>query len=102
MRQSEEWPDVRLESAFAIHGGEPFMWVGPTPVGARTRFGKGSVMALGFGSVLNDAGMGEHWMREPDADLRTRYDLLYTLIRSLIEDRPVAPAKPANTAASKS
>jgi len=101
LRQSEEWPDVRVESAFAIHGGEPFMWAGPTPVGARTKFGKGLVMAIGFGAVLNDAGMGEHWMREPDADQRTRYDLLYALIRALVEDRPVAPPKKASTVPSK-
>jgi hypothetical protein len=98
LRQSEEWPDIRVQAAYAIHGGKPFMWVGPTPVGARIQFGKGSVMAIGFGAVLNDAGMGDHWMRTPDADQRTRYDLLYSMVRGLMEDQPVAPPEAKNGA----
>lgn len=100
LRQTDVWPDIPIESAFAIHGGEPFLWVGGTPVGARVKFGKGEVMAIGCGAIFNDKGMGSHWMRQPDADQRRRYDLLYSMVRGLIEDGPVGPPATANPATS--
>jgi len=105
LRLSDTWPALPVEATCEIVGGEPFMWVDRMPVAARARYGQGSVMAVGFGHVLNDTAMGGHWMLTPDeeksmilradldADLRTRYDLLFALVEGLMEDRPVvAPA----------
>lgn len=101
LRQADVWPDIAIESAFAIHGGEPFLWVGGTPVGARVKVGKGEVMAVGCGAIFNDKGMGDHWMRQPDADQRRRYDLLYSMVRGLIEGSPVGPPAAASPTKSR-
>jgi len=105
LRLSEAWPALPVEATCEILGGEPFMWVDDMPVAARARYQQGSVMAVGFGHVLNDTAMGGHWMLTPDEnlslilrqdldpDLRTRYDLLFALLEGLLEQRPVvAPA----------
>ncbi len=112
LKLTDDWPGLQAEGACEIIGGEPFMWVDEMPVAARVQYGEGSVMAVGFGSLLNDTGMGGHWMLTPDMgvthrselkpDLVTRYDLLFSLVEALLEDRPVvAPAAPpADTAES--
>jgi hypothetical protein len=82
------WPAIELGAACEVRGGEPFMWVGETPVAARFRFGKGTVMAIGFGSLMNDANMGYNWTAEPGQFERTVFDLLFMLIRSAVEDEP--------------
>ena len=81
---------MAVESACQVLGGETLAWVGQTPVAARVRRGKGTVMAIGFGSLFNDANMGSSWMTEPDAATRRRFDLLFALVETLIEDRPLA------------
>jgi hypothetical protein len=92
LRLTGDWPPgLDLEATCEILGGQPLMWVGKTPVAARTRYGKGSVMAVGFGSLLNDAGMGTNWTQEPDAELLTRFDVLFALMEALVEDRPMTP-----------
>jgi hypothetical protein len=112
LKLTDAWPGLEVEGACEILGGEPFMWVDQMPVAARVQYQKGWVMAVGFGSLLNDTGMGGHWMLTPDMgvtrrselepDLVTRYDLLFALMEALLEDRPVAaPAtQPADTAES--
>lgn len=92
LRASGGGPDIPVEASFEVSGGQAFLWVNDTPVAARTRYGKGSVMAVGFGAVLNDTAMGGHWMLEPNADQLARYRLLYALLRSLMTGRPVAMA----------
>ena len=95
LRLSDDgWPDLQVEATCEIIGGEPFMWIGQTPVAARTVHGNGSVMAIGFGSLLNDTGMGEFWTVEPDTELLTRFDVLFTLLESLVEDRPMTTPPP--------
>jgi len=94
---ADGWPGIQLEGSCQITGGEPFMWVDGTPVAARTppgKYGKGSVMAIGFGSLFNDQNMGGHWMQVPDAETFLRYQVLFAVIRGLVEDRPVAPPPP--------
>ncbi len=98
---SDGWPGLELEGACEIVGGEPFMWVDGAPVAARTKHGNGHVIAVGFGSALNDTAMGGHWMLTPDEDqsmilrselepdLRVRYDLLFAILEALLENRPV-------------
>jgi len=84
------WPDFNVEQAWSIHGGEPLARIGIKPVAAAKRHGKGLVMAVGFGSAFNDTNMGSNWMTVPDAALRRRFDTLFSLLRYLVEDRPIA------------
>jgi len=94
LRLADDWPGLEIQASCEILGGEPFMWVGDTPVAARADYGKGSVMVIGFGSLLNDNGMGMSWMRDPDAELLTRFDVLFALVEALVEGRPVAAPPP--------
>jgi hypothetical protein len=94
LRLAGQWPDVDVQRAWPISGGQPVAWLGETPIGAAAEYGKGLVMAIGFGSVLNDAAMKRTWDIEPDEALRTRYDVLFALVRGLVEDQPIeAPLK---------
>jgi hypothetical protein len=85
------WPGIPVQAVCEVIGGEPFMWVEGLPVGTRTAYGKGRVMALGFGSLMNDNGLGGHWMAEATPEMLLRSEVLFALVRSLVEDRPVAP-----------
>ena len=91
------WPDIELAASCHITGGEPLMWVDDVPVAARVSHGKGTVMAIGFGSLLNDNNMGRQgteravWMLEPEPDTLLRYNLLFALVRGLVTGQPVVP-----------
>jgi len=92
------WPGIPVEAVCEVIAGQPFMWVDGLPVASRASYGSGRVMAIGFGSVLNDAGLGSHWMTEANPEMLTRSDLLFTLVRALVEDRPVAAPPPRKLA----
>jgi hypothetical protein len=62
--------------------------IGPYVVAAVADHGKGSVMAIGFGSLWNDTRMGETWMLEPDATVKSRYQVMFGLLRTFFEDKP--------------
>lgn len=87
----EGWPNVPVDLAYEVAGGEPVARLGPRPVAAVTEHGKGRVMVIGFGSLFNDHRMGMTWMLEPDAETRQRYDVLFALVGSLLRDEPVGP-----------
>jgi hypothetical protein len=87
----EAWPAIAVQSGCQVDGGEPLLWVDQTPVAARARYGQGTVIAFGLATLLNDTGMGEHWMAEPAEATRTHFDLWYGLMRTLVEDRPLGP-----------
>jgi hypothetical protein len=90
-----QWPALRIEQAREILGGRPVAKLGQQrSVAAIAQYGQGRVLAVGCGSLWNDANMGETWMTEPSAEVRTRYEALYALIRLLVEDKPIA-APPA-------
>ena len=72
----------------AIVGGEPIAWWNEHVVAARTRYGRGTVTAIGFGSLFNDAAMGFHWLPEPEEDTLERYQALYALLRSALPPSP--------------
>lgn len=88
------WPGIAVQAVCEVVGGEPFMWVDELPVASRVAFGQGRVMAVGFASVMNDSGLGGHWMAETNPEMLTRSDLLFTLVRALVEDRPVIAPPP--------
>jgi len=88
------WPGIPVQAVCEVVGGEAFMWVEGLPVGTRTSYGKGRVMALGFGSLMNDNGLGGHWMAEATPEMLRRSEVLFALVRSLVEDRPVVSPPP--------
>lgn len=95
------WPGIPVQAVCEVIGGDAFMWVEGLPVGTRTSFGKGRVMALGFGSLMNDNGLGGHWMAGATPEMLLRSDLLFALVRSLVEDRPVDSPPPRERAGDK-
>jgi uncharacterized protein DUF4350 len=100
--EDSDWPGISVATACQIEGGDPFMWVGETPVAARARYGEGTVTAIGFGALMNNESMGTMWVAEPGpAELKV-YSLLFELIESVVEDRPVRapPVEPPNEASS--
>ena len=86
-------PTVDIEQACEISGGQPLAKLDKLPVAALVRHGKGSVMAVGFGSLWNDTRMGETWMAEPDATVKARYDVLFGLLRPFFHGREFPPPK---------
>jgi len=97
LKSSGGWPAIPVQRTFEIEGGKPILWVGKTPVAAVVTFGKGSVLVLGCGSLLNDTGMGLRYNITPGAKLLTRFDLLYALLRAAVTGGPLfpAPARPS-------
>lgn len=94
---SGDWPGIEASLACEISGGTPLAWVDGLPVAATASFGHGSVMAIGFGSELNDAGLGYTWMAQPDPEAMIRSDLLFAMVRHLATGEPISPpqGKPA-------
>ena len=90
-------PLVDIAAANEISGGRSVAKLDKLPVAATGKFGQGSVMAIGFGSLWNDQRMGEHWMLEPDAATKTRYDLLFALLQSFLDDKPLSAIPPATS-----
>ena len=64
MSASAQLPTVNLAAANEIIGGEAIGKLGENPVAALVHFGKGTVMAVGFGSLWNDRSLGEHAPKE--------------------------------------
>jgi hypothetical protein len=88
-------PAVDVEAAWQVTGGEPIAAIGGLPVAATAVFGRGSVAAVGFGSLWNDQRMGEHWMLEPTPVVRARYEVLFGLLRPLLHGPSAVPAVPS-------
>jgi hypothetical protein len=58
------------------------------PVAGSKTHGKGAVMAIGFGSALNDSSLGLTWMADATPEVRTRSELLFALVRALATGQP--------------
>ena len=84
-----DWPGAPVTRALEISGGETIARLGNMPVGAMTRYGKGRVVAVGFGSLLNDAGMGYDWITPPEDEQLIRFEILYSLVRLTVEGTPI-------------
>jgi len=85
----EGWPSIPVESAWGIAGGQPFVHINGTPVGASVRHGKGLVCVIGFGSRFTDVNMGVTGDVIPDADLRKVFDFQFAMIRALIAGQTI-------------
>jgi len=92
---ADGWPGIAVSGACRLWGGTPLVWVDGMPVAARTGYGQGRVMAIGFGAVFNDGALGSNWAADPTPDILARADLLFALLRNLVEGKPIArPAAP--------
>lgn len=85
---SVKLPTVDVEGACEVIGGQPIAKLDKYTVAAVARHGKGSVMAVGFGSLWNDTRMGESWMMEPDATTKARFDVLFGLAGRFFDGKP--------------
>lgn len=91
---------VSVEAAAVVAGGEPLVSMGQNVVAARTPYGEGTVLAIGFGQVFTDGQMHPdewqaNWMPDPPAQMLARYELFYALFRALVEPGPMkVPEKP--------
>ncbi len=79
------WPtSVSTEAAYEVKGGVPLVHLDGRPVSATTRFGDGTVTAVGFGSRFTDTNMGVTGDAIPDPRLRQVYELQFQMLRSLV------------------
>jgi len=80
----EERPPIRIESAYAIAGGQPVISLNGSPIAATVRHGQGSVTVVGFASLFADSHMGVTGDIVPDETLRTVFDLEFALLREIV------------------
>lgn len=71
-----------------ITGGTPLATWNDKVAAAQMAVGKGSVTAIGFGSLFNDGAMGYHWLVPPEPETMQRYNALYTLLRAALQEGP--------------
>jgi len=88
LKPPQTWPVVRIDSACAIEGGEPIMWIDDRPIAVKVNHGQGSVTVIGFGSRFADAYMGVTGNVIPNNDLRQVYELQFRMLESIIDDKP--------------
>jgi hypothetical protein len=80
----EGWPAVTVDSACEVKGGTPLVRLGNAVVAARVEHGKGAVIVVGFASRFTDRQMGVTGDVVPDAQLRSVYDLEFSLLRTIL------------------
>lgn len=96
LNASIKLPRVDVDGACLVTGGQTIATIANYPVAAVASHGKGTVVVIGFGSLWNDTRMGDHWMNEPDATIKARFDTLFGLVRPLLDGKPwPAPKSPA-------
>ncbi|MBM4033765.1 MAG: hypothetical protein FJ291_18560 [Planctomycetes bacterium] len=83
----EGWPAPQVHSACEVEGGKPLITLDGKPAAATASYGRGRVVALGFGSRFSDAQMGVTGDVVPDPELRKVFDLEFALLRAIVEDR---------------
>ncbi len=93
---AEDVPQIELSASCSVAGGEPIATVGGVPTAARVRYGEGTVTAVGFGSLFNDATMGYHWLPEPTPQTLDVYEVLYHLLRTSLPAEASATEAPAS------
>jgi hypothetical protein len=86
LKAPENWPVINIDSACAIEGGQPFLWVENIPIAARAHHGKGTVTVIGFGSRFADAYMGVTGDVVPNQQLRTVFELQFRLVKDAVSE----------------
>jgi hypothetical protein len=84
LKAQENWPVIKIDSAYQIDGGKPFLWVDNSPIASRASFGKGTVTVIGFGSRFADAYMGVTGDVIPAEDLKKVFDLQFAILKYII------------------
>jgi hypothetical protein len=108
----DSWPRIQVDHAWEVHGGTSFATLnGERSVCSIVEYGKGLVMVVSFGTMFNDLHMSGPWAKanneiglwgkEPTPGERARYDVLFAILRRLVEDKPLT-VPPARTAPSPS
>ena len=84
----DRWPGIEVASAaWEVHGGQTFATLnGERPVCSTVNYGKGLVMVVSCGMLFNDFSMGNLWSKDPTPAERTRYDVLFAILRRLVQD----------------
>jgi len=97
-------PGIDVDSAWQVSGGTSVAAVhakleklnpkdadayADPPICATVRSGKGLVMVASFGNMFNDKSLGIDQWHNPTAAERARYDVLFALLRRLVEDEPI-------------
>ena len=90
----EGWPDLGTASSGEVVGGDPLAHVADVPAAARIDYGRGAVLAVGFGALFTDESFGGAWSASPDEATLLRYEVFYALMRHLVEDAPIVPVRP--------
>jgi len=86
----EPWPRNQVEHAWEVLGGKSFATLnGERAVCATAEYGKGLVMVVSFGTMFNDRNLGGDWSKDPTPDERTRFDVLFAILRRLVKDEPL-------------
>ncbi len=88
LKVPETWPVIKIDSAYAIEGGEPFMWVANMPIAAKVNYGKGTVTVIGIGSRFTDYYMGVTGNVIPDGELRKVFELQFQILKATVSDGP--------------
>jgi len=93
---ADGWPGLDVPEACEVGGGRAFAHLdASTPVGTVVEHGDGLVVALGIGSLFDDAGMGyvrtrSAWIVQPHAEMLlerntyVRYNVQFALFEALI------------------
>jgi hypothetical protein len=89
LKAPESWPVVKIDSAYQIDGGEPFLWITNRPIAAKINYGKGTVTVIGFGSRFADAFMGVSGNVIPNNELRQVYELQFRILKEIISGEPM-------------
>ena len=90
------WAEIAVDATWRVSGGKPFVALDPqTPLGTTARYGKGAVTLVGFGSLLNNAGMRGSWDLPPPAKSLLPYDLQTAVLRALMTDQPFTRSLPS-------
>jgi len=86
LKAPENWPTIKIDSAYRIEGAEPFLWADNIPVAASLKFGQGTVTVVSFSSKFTDANMGITGDVVPNPELRKVFDLEFLIIRKIISE----------------
>ncbi|MDP6545026.1 MAG: hypothetical protein QGH60_13635 [Phycisphaerae bacterium] len=97
---SPGWPAPTVKSSLEVSGGEPFVHLNGTSVGARAKYGKGEVWAIGFATRFTDNQMGFIADVTPKGELLPVFEYVFTLLRQVAEGKkPATTTAPATTPA---
>jgi hypothetical protein len=84
LKAPENWPAIQIDSTCEVKGGEPVALVMNVPVITKVRYGKGTVMAVGFSSRFADAYMGVTGDVVPDDSLRKVFDVQFAILKDIV------------------